>query len=427
MDLERVLINLLQPAALAELAALALCLLFAGFAVRILRRRMSGSSPKSIWLGEQGTDGALFPLLALGFAYLSAWLLGRWVPLAVFRLAEPVLLSLLVIRIVVRVLSASFPRSVARLATERSVTWLAWIVVLLWVLGVLGPLVDSLRDLSWKIGSTRMSVLGVVEVVLVTAAVLVVSLWISSAIERRLLRHADPEDLSTRKMAANLVRALLLFIGLMLVLPAVGVDLTALSVLSGAIGVGLGFGFQKIASNYVSGFVILGERSLRIGDMVKVDDFEGRISDIRTRYTMVCANDGREAIVPNEMLITQRVENLSRVNADLKIALAVDLRVAYDTDIEALLPALEDAVRQVPRVLGDPAPSCGISALAADGLSLTLSFWIGDPSQGKDNVRSAAILAALRVLRARAVEIPLPQRVLHHAAPAMSTVAPRTA
>lgn len=416
MDLERVLINLLQPAALAELAALALCLLFAGFAVRILRRRMSGSSPKSIWLGEQGTDGALFPLLALGFAYLSAWLLGRWVPLAVFRLAEPVLLSLLVIRIVVRVLAASFPRSVARLATERSVTWLAWIVVLLWVLGVLGPLVDSLRDLSWKIGSTRMSVLGVVEVVLVTAAVLVVSLWISSAIERRLLRHADPEDLSTRKMAANLVRALLLFIGLMLVLPAVGVDLTALSVLSGAIGVGLGFGFQKIASNYVSGFVILGERSLRIGDMVKVDDFEGRISDIRTRYTMVCANDGREAIVPNEMLITQRVENASL--SDRRVSVSTVVQVAYGTDLKALFPELLAGIAEVDRVLSDPAPSVLLSNFAADGLELTLFFWVRDPEQGIGGPRSNVNLLVLDTLNRLGIEIPFPQRVVHQLPPA---------
>lgn len=140
-----------------------------------------------------------------------------------------VLLSLLAIRIVVRVLGATFQRSKIRRATERSVAWLAWLVVVLWVLGWLGPLVDALQDLSWEIGPTQMSLLGVIQVVLASAAVLVASLWISSAVERRLLRHAGRDDLSVRKMAANLVRALLLFVGLMLVLPTVGVDLTALS------------------------------------------------------------------------------------------------------------------------------------------------------------------------------------------------------
>jgi small-conductance mechanosensitive channel len=244
--------------------------------------------------------------------------------------------------------------------------------------------------------------------------VMVLALWVSAAIERRLLRGTG-DTLSFRKMAATLVRAALLLVGLLLALSAVGIDLTALGVLGGALGVGLGFGLQKIAANYVSGFVVLAERSLRIGDTVKVDGFEGRITDIRTRYTVIRALNGREALVPNETLITQRVENWSL--ADSLVALQCAVQVAYGSDVRALKSRLEAAVAAVPRVLADPAPNCQLSAFGADGLDLAIAFWIGDPENGEGNVRSDVNLAVLDLLNAMGVEIPYPQRVVHTVAP----------
>jgi small-conductance mechanosensitive channel len=174
--------------------------------------------------------------------------------------------------------------------------------------------------------------------------------------------------------------------------------------------VGLGFGLQKIAANYVSGFVILAERSLRIGDMVKVDNFEGRITDIRTRYTVIRSLGGREAIVPNELLITQRVENASL--ADPRVAVTSTVQVGYGTDVRSLLPKLEAAMRAVPRVLASPGPSVQLSGFGADGLNLNLAFWIGDPENGDGNVRSEVNLAVLDVLNSEGIEIPFPQRVV---------------
>jgi small-conductance mechanosensitive channel len=202
----------------------------------------------------------------------------------------------------------------------------------------------------------------------------------------------------------------LLFLGLLLGLSAVGIDLTALSVLGGAVGVGLGFGLQKIAANYVSGFVILAERSLRIGDMVKVDGFEGRISDIRTRYTVIRALNGREAILPNEMLITARVENFSL--ADPKVAMSTGVVVAYGIDLPSVRQALAQAVARVDRVLQDPPPAILLSEFAADGLSLSVHFWISDPENGQNNVRSDVNMAVLETLNTLGVEIPYPQRVI---------------
>ncbi len=219
--------------------------------------------------------------------------------------------------------------------------------------------------------------------------------------------------MSLRKIAASAVRALLLFVGLMFALSAAGIDLTALGVLGGAIGVGVGFGLQKIAANYVSGFVILAERSIRIGDMVKVDGFEGRITDIRTRYTVIRSLGGRESIVPNELLITQRVENSSL--ADSRLLVIGGVQVAYGTDVRALQPKLVAAIARVPRVLAEPGPGVQLAGFGADGLDLRILFWIGDPENGQGNVTSEVNLAVLDVFGAEGVEIPYPQRVLHMA------------
>jgi small-conductance mechanosensitive channel len=242
--------------------------------------------------------------------------------------------------------------------------------------------------------------------------VLVGALWVSAAIETRLLAGADG-NLSLRKIAANAVRALLLLVGLLLALSAAGIPIGALGVLGGAVGVGIGFGLQKLAANYVSGFVILAERSLRIGDMVKVDGFEGRISDIHTRYTVIRALNGRESIVPNELLITQRVENSSL--ADPKVSINTTVQVAYGTDLGKLMPLLASAVAAVPRVIDDPAPAVQLMGFGADGLDLQVGFWIRDPENGQGNVRSDVNLAILRTLDAAGVQIPYPQRVIRNA------------
>jgi small-conductance mechanosensitive channel len=329
---------------------------------------------------------------------------------AVFKLAIPILTSLVLIRLTVRVLSAAFPNNLWMRAIERTVSWLAWIAVVLWVTGVLPAVLEQLDGVRWKIGGAQISLRNMIEGSLTAAVVMVLALWVSSAVERKII-HGTGNDLSMRKMVSGIVRAVLLFIGLMFAMSAVGIDLTALSVLGGAVGVGLGFGLQKIAANYVSGFVILAERSLRIGDMVKVDNFEGRITDIRTRYTVIRALNGREAIVPNEMLITQRVENSSL--ADPRVLLASTVQVAYGTDVRALQPKLVAAIRSVERVIEDPAPTVQLSAFASDGMDLTLQFWIRDPENGQGQVKSEVNLAVLGVLNAEGVEIPFPQRVMH--------------
>jgi small-conductance mechanosensitive channel len=317
-----------------------------------------------------------------------------------------------VIRVTVRVLRAAYPESQLMRVFERSLSWVVWAGTVLWVVGVLPVLLDELDQIRWTLGGSEISLRKLLEGAVSVVLVLVVALWISAAVEARLLRGTGA-TLSLRKMAANAVRALLLFVGLIFALSAAGIDLTALGVLGGAIGVGIGFGLQKLASNYISGFVMLAERSVRIGDMVMVDGFEGRITDINTRYTVVRSLTGRESIVPNELFITQRVENSSL--ADRDVLLSTVVQVAYGTDVEPLMQALALTVAAVPRVLAAPAVGVRLTNFAADGLELTVYFWIGDPENGGANVRSDVNLAILRLFGERGVEIPYPQRVIRQA------------
>ena len=404
------LVALTQPTVLIELAAALAALVLAWVFVAALRRLSGQRNPDSILFGRHLFDGALFPLVLLVFGYVARNFVDDHIPLAAFRLVIPALMSLAVIRTGAKVLQAAFPQAQWLGDIERTISWLVWGAMVLWVTGVLPRVLDALGQIRWKMGSSEMSVRTVLEGAITAGIVLLAALWISSVLEARLLRSATGSGLSVRKALSNAIRALLLFVGLMFALSAAGIDLTALSVLGGAVGVGIGLGLQKLAANYVSGFVILAERSVRIGDSVRVDGFEGRITDITGRYTVIRSPGGRESIVPNEMLISQRVENLSL--ADPRVWQSTVVSVGYDSDVDLVMRLLCEAAFASPRVLKDPGPSAALSAFGADGLEFTLGFWIVDPENGTLSLRSDINLAILRALRAHGIDIPFPQRVV---------------
>ncbi|MGJ7497641.1 mechanosensitive ion channel family protein [Variovorax sp. RT4R15] len=389
-----------------ELAALIACV---GLAWALCRWFGRDQPRDSIWFGQRTIDGLLFPLLALLLTDLARRAVLGFQPVLVLRIAVPVFLSLAAIRLFARVLQRVFPQSALAKLIERTISWLAWIAAVLWIVGLLPPVLAELDQITLAFGKSRVSLRTIFEGIFSAGVVLVIALWIASTIEKRILREAVT-DLSMRKVASNAIRAFLLLIGLLFALSAVGVDLTALSVLGGALGVGLGFGLQKLAANYVSGFVILLERSIRIGDNVKVDGFEGRVTDIKTRYTLVRAGNGRESIVPNESLITSRVENLSL--ADRKFNITTGIVVGYDSDVAQVQAILTAAAVAQPRVMADPAPATYLMNFAPDGLEFSLHFWVADPDKGKDNLRSAINIAILEGLRSAGIDIPYPQRVV---------------
>lgn len=404
--LDKLLGDLHSSSVWLELGALAACI---ALAFCISRQIGRSQPPDSVWIGRRTLDGLLFPLLALVLVYAARTAVAHYQPVFVLRVAVPVLVSLVLIRFIARVLTAAFPASGLVRLVERLVSWLAWVVAVLWILGLLPVVREELESITLTLGKSSVSLRTLIEGALSSGLVLVATLWLSSTFERRVLDEAVT-DLSTRKVAVNVTRAVLIFVGMLFALSAVGVDLTALSVLGGAMGVGLGFGLQKLASNYVSGFVILLERSLRIGDNVRVDGFEGRITDIKTRYTLIRAGNGRESIVPNETLITQRVENLS--DADRKFNVTTNVTVGYDSDVDEVQRILCAAALAQPRVLTNPAPVAFLVNFAPDGLEFSLHFWISDPSAGSLNLRSAINIAILDGLRAAGIDIPFPQRVV---------------
>lgn len=414
-DLNEWITALSHSEALIELGALALCAIVAWTVATLVCQRVGTLDRRSIMFGKRIIDGVLFPALLLMLAYASKAMLAKWIPLAVFKIAIPVLISLLVIRLGVKVMQAAFADSPLIRVLERTISWLAWLAMVLWVSGFLPVMLEELDQIRWTVGNSTLSVRTLIEGALTAGAVLILTLWISSAIEVRLLRSATGGELSLRKAVSNATRTLLMFVGLMLALSAVGIDLTALSVLGGAIGVGVGFGLQKLAANYVSGFVILAERSMRIGDNVGLDGFEGRITEINARYTVIRSATGRESIVPNEMLITSRVENLSL--ADSKVWLFTLVSVSYDSDVDLVMRLLTQAAVNQPRVLADPGPSVSLVAFGADGLDFKLGFWIADQEIGGDALKSLINLSILASFRENGIEIPYPQRVVHLRAP----------
>jgi small-conductance mechanosensitive channel len=207
---------------------------------------------------------------------------------------------------------------------------------------------------------------------------------------------------------SRVLKAVLALVAVLVALSLVGIDLTVLSVFGGALGVGLGLGLQRIASNYVSGFIILLDRSLTIGDMITVDKFYGAVSQINTRYTVIKALDGTETIVPNEMLVSSPVINHSYT--DRKVRVVVKVSVAYASDVDRALEVLVEAAQTQSRVLADPAPAAFITGLGADGVDLEVGFWIPDPEEGTLAVRSAIARLLLQRFKDEGIEIPFPQR-----------------
>jgi small-conductance mechanosensitive channel len=197
-------------------------------------------------------------------------------------------------------------------------------------------------------------------------------------------------------------------------LPAVGIDITVLSVFGGALGVGLGFGLQKVASNYISGFIILLDRSIRIGDLVTVDNQYGEVSQINTRYTLLRALDGTETIVPNENFITQTVVNHSLSEPTVRVAVSVG--VSYNTDLDHARELMLAAADEHARVVHDDPeapPRVFLKEFADSSIVLELAVWIRDPSEGQANLKSDLNWSIWRAFKAAGVEIPFPQRVIH--------------
>jgi small-conductance mechanosensitive channel len=373
----------------------------------------SGVHVDALRFSIDGFRRLAFPLAAQALLWVGeavlrlTQVLGSSADARLLRLAMTLLAAMAVIRLLVYVLRRVL-KNVAMIATfERVIALSIWLVVALHVTGWLGGVIEWLEATTLPIGKTKVSLWVVLMGALSVLVTLLASLWLGSSIEARLMR-ATSLDSNVRAVLSRVLRALLVLVAVLVALSLVGIDLTVLSVFGGALGVGLGLGLQRIASNYVSGFIILLDRSLRIGDMITVDKYYGAVTQINTRYTVIRALDGTEAIVPNEMLIAQPVTNHSQ--SDKKVRLAVKVSVGYEADVHQAMRLMEEAALTQGRVLLEPKPTAALVSFGADGLDLEIGFWIRDPEEGRLNVQSGVALAIFERFKGAGISIPYPQR-----------------
>ncbi len=393
-----------------QLLVLALSLLL-GLLLGLAAERHAGAAGPRRALRAALRDGVVLPLAAL----LALQLIRHASPQLLHAELLKVALPVLGVWLLVRVASRAVHRS---LADPHAARWLVWLVragagigLLLYLGGILPEIIEALDAVSVHIGPQRLTAWTLLRGGVSVAITLLLALWASSLLESRLM--SSPLDANLRLVLSRLIRAVVFTVAMLSALQMLGIDLTVLGVFGGALGVGLGLGLQRIAANYVSGFVLLLERSVRVGDNVRMEQFQGRIQDIKTRYTVVRSPSGTESIVPNELLISSRIENLSYT--DPNIWLSTTVSVAYASDVEQVLRLLAASAARVPRVLAQPAPTAVISQFGSDGIEITVGFWISDPHNGTLNVRGAVNLELWRALRDAGVEIPFPQRVVHWA------------
>ncbi|MDD5174874.1 MAG: mechanosensitive ion channel [Sterolibacterium sp.] len=402
-----------QPDLLWQIGVLLLCLALAYFAERRVRSRASSHSmdDRLAWrYGQGGLKRLTFPLLALALVVLARAVLRNWLSVHLLTLAIPLLASLAVIRAVFYVLRLSFGNSGWLGSFERLFALLVWGIVALHITGLLPELIDMLEGVSFSLGKQQFNLWQIVQACAALLVTLLAVIWASGLIEDRLMR-AEGLDGNLRVVFTRLAKALLILLAVLVGLPMVGIDLTTLSVFGGALGVGIGFGLQKIASSYVSGFILLLDRSIRIGNIISVGSERGQVTQITTRYTVLKGLSGVEAIVPNEILVGSVVLNESYTDPHIRIVLSV--QIGYDSDIEQAMRIMVDAARTQPRVLADPEPQAFLLAFADSGINLELGFWVDDPQVGTLRLRSDINLAIWRGFRSAGIEIPYPQREVH--------------
>jgi small-conductance mechanosensitive channel len=326
------------------------------------------------------------------------------------------------IRAVVYVLRVSVGERAPIKGWGTTISLIVWAALSLHVLGWLDPVVAALESIGVAAGETRISVWSVVKLLITVSAFVVVASWLARWIEQRLM-SAHSIAISMRIGLAKFVQAFLVGLSILLGLNAAGLDLTTLTVLTGAIGIGLGFGLQAIASNFVSGFVLLMDRSIKPGDVISLSGLGGGtehfgwVQELRGRYVVVRDRDGVETLVPNQHLITNPVINWSY--ADPRVRLKLPVRISYNDDPEKALLLLQQAAECNRRILRDPGPVARLLAFGDSGLELELRFWISDPQEGVNNVRSDVNRAIWQLFKENGVSMPVAQRevVLHMSEP----------
>lgn len=339
-------------------------------------------------------------LLLVGVAWQAAVLQG-WA----FRILE-IAASLLMAWVVINVAS----RLIRNPIWARAVAMSAWTIAALNILRLLDPTIALLDSFAIQFGALRISLLTVTKSVFALAVMLWLATILSETLESR-LRHSPNLTPSVQVLFGKLLKFSLITIAIIAAISTTGMDLTALAVFGGAVGVGIGLGLQRVVANLFSGLILLLDKSIKPGDVVAVAGTYGWVNTLGGRYVSVVTRDGIEHLIPNEEFITTRVENWT--HSDSKIRLKIPLGVHYDTDVDMALEASVRCAAKVPRVLQEPAPVCQLRSFGDNAVELELRLWIGDPMNGINNVRSDVLRLIWKAFHEQGIKFPYPQRDLH--------------
>jgi small-conductance mechanosensitive channel len=379
---------------------------------RELTRRLSGKD--IFWLRRVLLK--IGQRLALPVSGLFVVLVGKLVfsqfgfPTPLLNIIVKLLLALAIIRITVYALRVGIAPGPTLQAWEKVISTAVWAVVALHLVGWLPALEAVLNQLAVSVGEHRISLLMGIKLLVLSGLYILVAVWLSGLIEQY-LRRVPQLNVSLRVALGKISRVMLLTVASLMALTEAGVNLSSLTIFGGALGVGIGFGLQKIVSNFISGFILLGDRSIRPGDVITVGSNYGWVKELRARYIVVINRDGVETLIPNENLVTTEVINWSY--SDRKVRVRIPVQISYDDDPEQAMAIMAQAATANPRVLTIPEPSVRLMAFADSGIALELRVWLSDPEAGIGNVRSDINLAIWHGFKAAGITIPFPQRDVH--------------
>ncbi|PLZ01295.1 mechanosensitive ion channel protein MscS [Burkholderia sp. WAC0059] len=403
-----------RPVMLWQIVVLVGTLALAWLVARVVRRTLDlrrQTRYEALRFGAESLNKAFFPLVGGVFVWIARTIARNFMHTSLLDLALVPLFGIGLIYIVFFFARRVFGRNGETHAwlalVEKLVSLMVWAGMVMTVLGIQDEVLGWMDSVRFRIGTAHVTLLSLSNGLLWVCVTMVVAVWAGAVLEDRLTR-ATTIDANLRVVLARVGRALLVLAAVLFSLSLVGIDVTVLGVFGGALGVGLGFGLQKIASNYVSGFIILIDRSLRLGDTINVGGQAGMVTQIRTRYTVVRGLDGIETLIPNEKLITDVVQNQSSYLTHGYVKLPV--QVAYASDIEFAMSLLAKATEGIERVLADPAPTPYLASFGADGINLELAFWVADAATGTSSVRSAVNLNIWRLFGENGISIPFSQR-----------------
>jgi len=391
-----------------QLAVIVVSLLLAWSVNGLLRAYVMRHAPETWKIGIGGINRVLFPLSSLAFIYIGQLCLHYWQQhTSLLLLASKLLLAMAAIRLAVYAMRYIFAPGGWVRAMENLISTIVWLVLALHLTGLWPDLLLALEDISFKIGKHPVTLLLIIQALITILVTLVIALWISRMLENKLMRTGQI-NMNVRVVLSKLVRIIFLVLAILMSLSAVGLDITLLSVFGGAVGVGLGFGLQKIASNYVSGFIILLDDSMNIGDVITVDGHYGIVSELRSRYMVLRKLDGTQVVIPHEILISNAVINHSFIDRNARIQMPV--QVSYESSLELALSVMLEVANRHARVLEDPAPAALVKGFGESGIDLQLSFWIPDPEEGSAALQSEIYLEIWQAFQKNAISIPYPQR-----------------